>query len=245
MSATDGSAHADESNSPGGRGQTKPPRCGGFLTMLRAALVLLTFCTVLTGIVYPLAITGIARVLFPWQAAGSLINRKGQPTLHRRSAIGSAQIGQYFNQPWYFWPRPSATSPVPYNAAASGGSNLGPTNPTLIAHIKQRVQALRNADIGNSAPIPVDLLTSSASGLDPDESVAAAYYQIPRIARLRRMSPRRLKKLIARYTSGPQFGLLGEKVVNVLELNLALDRAAPYPPAPGASFNHLRRATVR
>ncbi len=200
----------------------------GWLSMLRPAVALFVIMTVLAGIVYPLMVTGIARLLFPWQANGSLINRAGQHVLSGRQAVGSALIGQYFNQPWYFWPRPSATSPMPYNAAASGGSNTGPTNPALIQNVKARVATLHAADPGNKQPIPVDLVTSSGSGLDPDESIAAAYYQIPRIASLRHIAPAKLKDLVKRYTVGRSLGVFGEKTVNVLELNLALDRAYPH-----------------
>jgi potassium-transporting ATPase KdpC subunit len=183
---------------------------------LRPAVVLLILLTVITGIVYPIVVTGVARVLFPGQAAGSLIVKDGKP-------VGSRLIGQPFSDPKYFWSRPSATSPQPYNGLASGGSNLGPLNPALTDAVKARVAALQAADPGNHAPIPVDLVTASASGLDPDISLAAAYYQADRIARLRQVSPDRVRALIADQAQGRWLGRLGEPRVNVLELNLALD----------------------
>jgi K+-transporting ATPase ATPase C chain len=185
-------------------------------TYLRPALVLLTIFSLLTGVIYPLAITGIAQVFFPHQANGSLITRDGQ-------AVGSSLIGQQFDGPRYFWGRLSATSPYPYNAAASSGSNLGPTNPSLTAEVEARIAALKAADPSNTAPIPVDLVTSSASGLDPDISIAAALYQVPRVARERGLSQAVVQALVAKYTRGRTFGILGEPRVNVLELNLALD----------------------
>ncbi|NNM88161.1 MAG: potassium-transporting ATPase subunit KdpC [Phycisphaerae bacterium] len=196
--------------------------------MLRPAIVLFVIMTVLSGIIYPLVVTGIAHLFFPWQAEGSLVNRAGQHVLSGGQAAGSALIGQYFDQPWYFWPRPSATSSMPYNAAASGGSNTGPTNPVLIQNVKVRVAALHAADPGNKQPVPVDLVTTSGSGLDPDESIAAAYYQIPRIARLRHIAPAKLKDMVDHYIVGRPLDILGEKTVNVLELNLALDQKYPY-----------------
>lgn len=185
-------------------------------TYLRPALVSLVVCTLLTGVFYPLLITGIARVLFPHKANGSLINQNGQP-------VGSTLIGQQFSDSRYFWGRLSATSPYPYNAAASSGSNLGPSNPALDAEVEARINALRAADPTNTAPIPVDLVTSSGSGLDPDISVAAALYQVPRVARERGMSQELVQSLVEKYTQGRTFGILGEPRVNVLELNLALD----------------------
>ena len=172
--------------------------------------------TVLTGILYPLAITGIAQVIFPHQANGSLILRNGQ-------VVGSALIGQEFSDPKYFWGRLSATSDHPYDAAASSGSNLGPTNPALIQEVQARLKALHDADPTNARPVPVDLVTSSASGLDPNISIAAAQYQAPRVARLRGLPLAQVTALIAQYTQGRTFGILGEPRVNVLELNLALD----------------------
>jgi K+-transporting ATPase ATPase C chain len=183
---------------------------------IRPSLTMLLILTVLTGLVYPLAVTGLAQLFFPDQANGSLI-------VHNGKVIGSKLIGQYFDKPEYFWSRPSATSPFPYNAAASGGSNLGPTNPALIEAVKARVAALRAADPGNDSPIPVDLVTASGSGLDPHISPAAALYQVKRVARARDVDENRIRGLIARHTEGRQFGLLGERRVNVLQLNLALD----------------------
>jgi len=185
---------------------------------VRPAIMILLSLTVLTGLLYPLTVTGLAQLLFPVQANGSLIVRDGKP-------VGSSLIGQPFTDPTYFWSRPSATSPFPYNAAASGGSNLGPTNPALIEAVKARVAALQAADPSNRAPIPVDLVTASASGLDPHISPAAADYQVPRVARLRGMDEADVRQLVARHTLGRQFGLLGEPRVNVLLLNLDLDAA--------------------
>jgi K+-transporting ATPase ATPase C chain len=183
---------------------------------LRPALTTLLLLTVLTGFVYPLTVTGLAHVFFPHQANGSLIVREGK-------VIGSELIGQHFDKPGYFWSRPSATSPFPYNAAASGGSNLGPTNPELIEKVKARVAALRAADPDNASPIPVDLVTASGSGLDPHISLAAALYQAKRVAHARGLDENTVGALIVRHTEGRLFGILGEPRVNVLELNLALD----------------------
>ncbi len=187
---------------------------------LRPAIVLLVLLTAITGLIYPLIVTGIAQVVFPRQANGSLILKDGQ-------AIGSELIGQPFDDPKYFWGRLSATSPIPYNAAASSGSNLGPTNPALINEVQGRIDALKAADPSNTLPIPVDLVTSSGSGLDPDISVDAALYQAPRVARVRGLDETTVRQLVDRYTKGRDFGLLGEPRVNVLELNLALDALAP------------------
>lgn len=186
------------------------------LKELRPAVISFLVLTVVTGIAYPLAVTGIAQVLMPGQANGSLIVKDGK-------AIGSKLIGQSFSDPKYFWSRPSATGPVPDNAAASSGSNLGPTNPALIDAVKGRIQALHDADPGNTAPVPVDLVTASGSGLDPHISPAAAAYQINRVARLRGMEAATIQQLVSKYTEQRQFGILGEPRVNVLELNLALD----------------------
>jgi K+-transporting ATPase ATPase C chain len=183
---------------------------------IRPALTMLVILTLLTGLAYPLAVTGLAQLFFPDQANGSLIVRDGK-------VIGSELIGQYFDKPEYFWPRPSATTPFPYNAAASGGSNLGPTNPALIEAVKARVAALRAADPGNELAIPVDLVTASGSGLDPHISPAAALYQLKRVAHTRGLDENTVQTLVTQHTEGRQFGLLGERRVNVLLLNLALD----------------------
>ena len=185
-------------------------------TVLRPAIVLFALLTILTGIVYPLVVTVIAQLLFPHQAAGSLLVRDGH-------AIGSALIGQSFGDPRHFWGRPSATTPQPYNGAASNASNLGPLNPQLTDTIKTRVAALRAADPGNEAKIPVDLVTASGSGLDPHISVAAANYQAARVARARGLPMVRVQALIAARAEGRLLGVIGEPRVNVLELNLALD----------------------
>ncbi|MFC5436919.1 potassium-transporting ATPase subunit KdpC [Rhodanobacter umsongensis] len=186
--------------------------------LLRQAIVLLLMMTAITGVLYPLAVTGLAQLIFPGQANGSLVAKDDKP-------VGSALIGQSFTEPKYFWGRPSATAPNPYNATASSGSNLGPTNPALTEAVKQRIAALRAADPGNNAPVPVDLVTTSGSGLDPDISPAAAQYQLTRVARVRGLSPARVQALVNACTRGRQFGLLGEPRVNVLQLNLALDAA--------------------
>lgn len=186
--------------------------------LCRQSLVMLLLMTVITGVAYPLMATGLGRLLFPHQADGSLIERDGKP-------VGSALIGQSFTEPKYFWGRPSATSPQPYNAGSSSGSNLGPTNPALVDAVKQRITALHAADPANTAPVPVDLVTASGSGLDPQISPAAAQYQVPRVARLRGLDVAKVQALVAQRTEGRQFGVLGEPRVNVLELNLALDGA--------------------
>ncbi|QNK00100.1 potassium-transporting ATPase subunit KdpC [Dyella telluris] len=184
--------------------------------LIRSAIVMLLLMTVITGVAYPLAVTGVAQVLFPSQANGSLIVRDGQP-------IGSTLIGQSFDDPKYFWGRPSATTPQANNSASSNGSNQGPTNPALTDAVKQRIDALRAADPGNTATVPVDLVTASASGLDPEISPAAADYQVARVAKARGMSASQVKAMVAMATTGRQFGMLGEPRVNVLKLNLALD----------------------
>jgi potassium-transporting ATPase KdpC subunit len=173
--------------------------------------------TVLFGVIYPLAITGVAQVLFPKQANGSLLADGGR-------LAGSTLIGQPFSDPKYFWGRLSATPPFPYNAASSSGSNLGPTNQTLLDAVKQRIDDLHKADPGNTAPIAVDLVTASASGLDPHISPAAAQYQAARVARVRHLSADTVNRLVQQFTEGRQFGILGEPRVNVLELNRALDQ---------------------
>jgi len=185
-------------------------------TQLRPAVVCLVFFTLLTGLAYPLAMTGLAQAVFPYQANGSLIERNGQ-------IVGSEVIGQPFDDLKYFWSRPSATTPFSYNAAASSGSNLGPTNPALAEAVQARVEVLCAADPGNSLPIPVDLVTASASGLDPHISVAAALYQVPRVARERGLQEDQIRDLVNRHIEGRQLGILGEPRVNVLKLNLALD----------------------
>lgn len=189
-------------------------------SQIRPALMALLIFTVLTGLLYPLVVTGIAQLVFPRQANGSLIVQNGQ-------TVGSMLIGQQFTDPKYFWGRLSATGPFPYNAAASSGSNLGPTNPALLDEVKARIAALKAADPINSQPIPVDLVTSSGSGLDPDISVAAAFYQLPRVARLRGLTESTVLALVNKYTQGRTLGFLGEPRVNVLELNLALDGLKP------------------
>jgi K+-transporting ATPase ATPase C chain len=186
---------------------------------LSALLMVLVF-TLLTGLAYPLAVTGLARLLFPRQSSGCLLVRNGRPA-------GSALIGQPFSDPRYFWGRPSATSPYPYNADLSSGSNLGPTNPVLAEQVRARIQTLRSADPGNDAPVPVDLVTASGSGLDPDISPAAAYYQVHRVARARGIPEEDLRRLVLAHVQGRTLGLLGQPRVNVLELNLALDASAP------------------
>ncbi len=186
------------------------------LSQFRPAIVMFALLAVLTGIIYPLAITGVAQAMFPWQANGSLITQDGQ-------VVGSALIGQPFNDPKYFWGRLSATSPYPYNAASSSGSNYGPLSSALTDEVQARIDALKAADPGNTLPIPVDLVTSSGSGLDPNISPAAALYQVPRVARVRGLSQDQVRALVQQYTQGRQFGILGEPRVNVLELNLALD----------------------
>jgi potassium-transporting ATPase KdpC subunit len=185
---------------------------------LRPAAISFLLLTLLTGIAYPLLVTGISQVAMSDKANGSLIVKDGKP-------VGSSLIGQAFSDPRYFWGRPSATGPVPNNASASSGSNIGPTNPALIDAVKGRVQALRDADPGNQQPVPVDLVTASGSGLDPHISPAAAEYQLARVARVRNLSPDAVRKLVADHTEDRQFGILGEPRVNVLELNLALDNA--------------------
>ena len=189
-------------------------------TQLRPALVSLLLLTIITGVLYPAVVTAVAKGVFPRQAGGSLI------VTADGKAVGSELIGQPFSNPRYFCSRPSATTPVPYNAASSGGSNLGPTNPALADAVRQRVAALRAADPSNDAPVPVDLVTASGSGLDPQISVAAAEYQIARVAGARHVPVAAVERLVRENTEGRTLGVLGEPRVNVLKLNLALDRAA-------------------
>jgi K+-transporting ATPase ATPase C chain len=185
-------------------------------TLVRPAVSLFLLLSAVTGLAYPLAVTGIARAVFPEQAAGSLILEDGQ-------VVGSALIGQHFSDPKHFWGRPSATAPQPYNAAASSGSNLGPLNPALVAAVETRLEALRAADPGNARAVPVDLVTASASGLDPHISPAAALWQVPRVARARGLPEAQVRSLVEGQAEGRQWWLLGEPRVNVLKLNLALD----------------------
>jgi K+-transporting ATPase ATPase C chain len=184
-------------------------------TQIRSAVLMFLVLTLITGVVYPLVVTLAAQALFPWQANGSLIVCDGR-------IAGSALIGQGFDDPKYFWGRPSATSPVPYNAASSGASNLGPMNPALSEAVRKRVEALRSADPSNQAPIPVDLVTASASGLDPHISPAAAEYQVGRVAKVWGLDTQIVRQLVAGHTEGRTLGLLGEPRVNVVELNLDL-----------------------
>ncbi len=186
------------------------------ITMIRNAFMLLILLMILTGVIYPLAVTGLSQTIFPYQANGSIITKNGKP-------VGSALIGQQFTDPKYFWGRPSATSAYPYNASASSGSNLGPNNLDLIKAVRSRIQALHAADPGNTAKIPVDLVTASGSGLDPHISPAAAEYQVHRVALARDVSESKLRALVAANTKEREFGILGEPRVNVLKLNLALD----------------------
>ncbi|MBU6482553.1 MAG: potassium-transporting ATPase subunit KdpC [Nitrospirae bacterium] len=185
-------------------------------TQLRPALVALVALTLITGLLYPLVITGLAQMFFPRQANGSLILIDGKP-------VGSSLIGQPFDEPKYFWGRPSATSPFSYNAAASSGSNLGPTNDALIKAVQARIDVLKDVDPGNILPVPVDLVTASGSGLDPHISLAAAEYQVRRVARVWGLDETVVRRLMAQHTERRQLGVLGEPRVNVLTLNLALD----------------------
>ena len=186
------------------------------MKIIRPALVSLIVFTILTGIIYPLAVTGLAQLIFPDQANGSIMVKNGKP-------VGSALIGQPFDDPKYFWGRLSATGPFPYNSAASSGSNLAQTNPALLDNAKARMAALKAADPQAPAAVPVDLATASGSGLDPHISPAAAEYQMQRVARNRGIDEAAVSALVAAHTEGRQFGILGEPVVNVLRVNLALD----------------------
>jgi K+-transporting ATPase ATPase C chain len=190
-----------------------------FQILLRPALVLFTLLTVLCCAVYPLAVSAISRIAFAGQADGSIVMKGGKP-------VGSLLIGQAFSSPQYFWGRPSATGPMPNNAEASGGSNLGPSNPAQLDAVKQRIAALKAAGPDNTMPVPVDLVTASGSGLDPDISPAAAYYQAGRVSAARKMNVEQVRGLIARYTQGQALGFFGEARVNVLALNLALDQGS-------------------
>jgi K+-transporting ATPase ATPase C chain len=213
--------------------------------LLRPVVVSFVLLSLITGVLYPAFVTGAAQALFPLEANGSLLT--SSVISHPSSAVGhpssvisslatlgtthpsSRLIGQPFSDPNYFWSRPSATGPVPYNGAASSGSNLGPNNPALAQAIEERMAALRAADSGNTQPAPVDLVTASGSGLDPHISPEAAEYQVGRVARLRGLTPDSVRALVTRTTTGRQFGILGEPVVNVLQLNLALDSQTPAP----------------
>jgi K+-transporting ATPase ATPase C chain len=188
-----------------------------FMRLMRPAVSLLVLMTLLVGIVYPLVITGAAKAAFPRQAAGSLIYQDGK-------LIGSTLIGQSFSHPKYFWGRPSATTPQPYNGLASSGSNLGPLNPALVDAVKANAKALHDADPDNQQPVPVDLVTASASGLDPEVSLAAAEYQAARVARARHLELAQVEELINSHERERLWGFIGERRINVLELNLALDR---------------------
>ena len=187
------------------------------LRLIRQTVMILVMLTAVTGVIYPLIVTGIAQLVFPHQAKGSLIVKDGK-------AVGSELIGQPFSGLEYFWPRPSATSPVPYSAANSSGSNMGPLNPALAENVRKQVETLRSADPTHRPGVPVDLVTSSASGLDGDISLAAAEYQIPRVAKARHMEEAVIRRLVAEHTKPRQAGILGEPRVGVLTLNLALDR---------------------
>jgi K+-transporting ATPase ATPase C chain len=188
------------------------------ISQIRPALMVLLLLTLVTGVAYPLLVTGIAQTIFPSQAQGSLIVKDGK-------LVGSRLIGQPFDDAKYFWSRPSATTPFADNAGSSTGSNLSPTNPDLLKAVQGRVDALRAADPGNTAPVPVDLVTASGSGLDPHISPAAAYYQAPRVAKARKLPPETVRALVERHIEGRFLGFLGEPRVNVLALNMALDAA--------------------
>jgi K+-transporting ATPase ATPase C chain len=188
------------------------------LKNLRVAILLVVLFTLLTGLIYPFIVTGLAQLIFPGTANGSIIQKNGK-------AVGSELIGQPFSDPKYFWSRPSATAPYEYNAGSSTGSNYGPLNPALFDVVKKRIQDLKKADSLNIRPIPVDLVTASGSGLDPHISVAAALYQVERVARNRGMNAQEIRSLVDMYTEGRQLGFLGETRVNVLRLNLALDES--------------------
>lgn len=188
-------------------------------SLLRPALTLFVLLSAITGLFYPALITGLAQAVFPYEANGSLIQREQQ-------LVGSQLIGQSFSGPNYFWSRPSATGPMPNNAAASSGSNLGPSNPALAEAVQARIATVRAAHPEQSDQVPAELVTASASGLDPHISPAAAYYQIARVARARQLQPEQVKRLVDRHTAYPSWRIFGERTVNVLELNLALDKLA-------------------
>jgi K+-transporting ATPase ATPase C chain len=183
---------------------------------IKSAILMFVILSLLTGIFYPAFITGAAYIFFPRQATGSMLYQNNK-------LLGSVLIGQEFTDPKYFWGRISGTSPVAYNSSSSSGSNLGPSNPTLIEKVKSRIRVLKEFDPDNTNPVPIDLVTSSASGLDPHISIAGTYYQIPRVARMRGLTEDTVKAIVNRHTNGRIFGLIGEPVVNVLELNLELD----------------------
>ncbi|WP_280513338.1 potassium-transporting ATPase subunit KdpC [Chromobacterium amazonense] len=189
------------------------------MKIIRPLLVIFGGLSLLTGLAYPLATTGIAQAVFPAQANGSLIEKDGK-------VVGSRLIGQNFSGEQYFWGRPSATSPMPYNAGSSGGSNLGPTNKAQLDAVKGNVDNIRKAHPTQTGPVPVDLVTASGSGLDPEISVASAYYQVDRVAAARKLPATAVRKLVDDHIIGETFGLLGEPRVDVLELNLALDQLA-------------------
>jgi K+-transporting ATPase ATPase C chain len=195
-----------------------------FLKQLRTSVITIVLFTVLTGLVYPLAVTGIAQLVFHDKANGSLLKKDGK-------TLGSELIGQPFSDPKYFWSRLSATRPFAYNAGASSGSNYGPLNPALLDAVQKKIKDLKEADPQNTQRIPVDLVTASGSGLDPHISIAAALYQLPRVARRRNLSEEKVRSLVNQFTEGRQLGFLGEPRVNVLKLNLALDGSQPLPEA--------------
>ncbi len=200
------------------------------IAILRPALMVFIALSLLLGIIYPLLVTGLAQLIFPVQANGSLMGREGK-------LIGSELIGQPFDDPKYFWGRLSATPDFPYNSASSSGSNLGPSNPALVEEVKARVEALQKADPGNKSSIPIDLVTSSGSGLDPHMSPAAALYQASRVARVRGLSEERVRYLLDQFTEPRQWGFLGEPRVNVLRLNLALDGLQDQGESSSPSFS--------
>jgi potassium-transporting ATPase KdpC subunit len=197
-----------------------------FREQIRPVLVSFLILTIITGVIYPLAVTGIAQVLFPHQANGSLIYHQGR-------IVGSTLIGQPFDDPKYFWGRLSATSPFGYNAATSSGSNLGPSNPALVSAVQARLKALHDADPGSLNPVPVDLVTASASGLDPHLSPAGVFYQVPRVARSRGLAEDVVKRVVELHTTARFLGIIGEPVVNILQVNLTLDEMGPLPKGEG------------